>query len=215
MRHHTGAREGSDSLPLRTLASLFALLACAPIVRAEEPPPAAQPSALPPLDFDLLGDLPPSRPLVKAVDEAAIAQRRFMLDVHQTLGIGLAAGMAGSLVTGQLNYNDKFVDGNSERFALSHKLFTYPSIGLGALVAGLALFVPDPLGHEGDGFDRRTLHKIGEYLAGAGWAAQLALGLWTASSEGRVDQQTLAFTHLVVGYVSLAGMLVGIGANVF
>ena len=192
------------------------------VAQAEEAQEAT--TAAPDLSFD---DLLPPTPsdnsltgnvLTPPVDEKAIKTRRTMLTVHQTLGIALAAGMAGAMVTGQLNYNDKFLSTegrNSGRFEFAHKAFVYPTLGLAATTAGLALFAPVPIDKTSKGFDRMVLHKIGQFTAAAGWAAQLGLGLYTASREGYANQQSLAAAHLAVGYVTLAGILLGLGAVVF
>lgn len=182
--------------------------------KTEEAAPAA-----PSLDFDFLeppvsSDVPTAPP----VDTAAIKRRRTMLTLHQALGIALAAGMAGSMITGQLNYNDKFLheEGrNSGRYQLAHQAFVYPTLGLAATTAGLAIFAPVPIEKRSHGFDRMVLHKIGQFTAAAGWATQLGLGLYTASREGHVNQKDFATAHLAAGYVTLAGILLGLGAVVF
>ena len=138
-----------------------------------------------------------------------------MLTLHQGLGIGLAAGLVGTMITGQLNYNDKFWGGgNSGRYETLHEVFAFSTLSIAAVVAPLALFAPEPLEKE-HGFDRLTLHKIGEFTAFACWAAELVMGLLTVDHEGLFDQRTLAQVHLAIGYTSLAGMLVGVGAIVF
>jgi hypothetical protein len=160
----------------------------------------------------------PNVPLAPPVDQSAIKARRFMLTLHQSVGIALAAGMAGSMITGQLNYNDKFLhetERNSGRYELAHQAFVYPTLGLAAVTAGLAIFAPVPIEKKSHGFDRMTLHKIGQFTAFAGWAAQLGLGLYASSREGYANQQAFAATHLAVGYVTLAGILLGLGAIVF
>lgn len=167
------------------------------------------------LDFDLLD--PPAAPSPALDPQAGAdqAMRRTMLTVHQGVGLGLVALMTGAMISGQLNYNDKFLGGNTEQFALAHKSFAYPTVGLAAVGAGLALFAPRPQMEDKPGFDRVTLHKIGQFTALAGWGAQLALGLLTATSEGRLNQRAFATAHLAAGYVTLAGMAVGVGAITF
>lgn len=168
-------------------------------------------------DFDFFE----TEPLVEAqpafVDPAlpaAIRQRRTMLELHQLVGFGLVATEVGSIVTGQLNYNSLFGDSGSARFKRPHQVFTYATMGLALTSATLSVFAPVPIEKTG-GFDQMTLHKIGMFTAFAGWAAQLGLGLYTASRSGHADHQTLAQAHLAVGYVTLAGTLVGLGTVVF
>jgi hypothetical protein len=43
---------------------------------------------------------------------------------------------------------------------------------------------------------------------------QAYLGIQTVNREGYVDQQQYGRAHLVVGYATLAAMLVGVGALV-
>lgn len=145
---------------------------------------------------------------------AQISRRRTMLQWHQLIGFGLVATELGSIVTGQLNYNEMFGDTGSRRFQRPHQVFTYATMGLAVSSATLSLFAPVPI-EKRDGFDRMTLHKIGMYTAFAGWAAQLGLGLYTASRTGHDNHQTFAQAHLAVGYVTLAGTLVGLGTVVF
>lgn len=143
-----------------------------------------------------------------------VAVRRTMLTAHQLVGIGLVVGELGSIVTGQLNYNDTFIDGGTARFRLPHKAFVYPTMALALTSASLSIFAPVPIERRG-GFDRMTLHRIGMFTAFAGWAAQLGLGLYAASRDGYADHQTWAKAHLAVGYVTLAGTAVGLGTLAF
>lgn len=168
-------------------------------------------------DFDFFADPPAVETAPAFVDPtlpAAINTRRTMLQLHQLVGFGLVATELGSIVTGQLNYNDMFGDSGSTRFKGPHKGFTYATMGLALTSATLSLFAPVPIEKQG-GFDRMTLHKIAMFTAFAGWATQLGLGLYTASRSGYADHQTFAQAHLAVGYVTLAGTLVGLGTVVF
>jgi hypothetical protein len=181
------------------------------VKKAEPTPPTASP---PPddLNFDLL---PPPIPAQSEQEAKQVRTRRLLLTLHQNIGIALVAAEIGSIVTGQLNYSDKFNGGNSGRYETIHKAFVYPTIGLGALVAGLALFAPVPIDKKTSGFDRMTLHKIGMFTAAAGWAAEIGLGLYAASREGYANQKGWADAHLAIGYVTLAGLLLGTGAITF
>jgi hypothetical protein len=183
--------------------------------------PAADPAAPPNLDFDLLappevpGAKVPPIPKEPVADPALVARRRLMLNLHQTLGIGLAAAEAGAVITGQLSYGDKFDGPNSGRYRTAHQAFVYSTLGLAAVVTALGVFAPVPIDKKTSGFDRMMLHKIGVFTAAAGWAAELGLGLYTASREGYVNQRTAAAAHLAIGYVTLAGLLLGVGAITF
>lgn len=190
---------------------LCVLLLVPEVARATEPEDQTSE-----FDFDFFAEsaLDTTPAFIDPTRDTLVTRRRTMLQIHQLVGIGLVAAELGSMVTGQLNYNDKFVDGNSARFNLAHKAFVYPTMGLALTSATLSIFAPVPIEKRG-GFDRMTLHKIGMFTAFAGWAAQLGLGLYTASREGYEDQKALAQAHLAVGYVTLAGTLVGLGTVVF
>jgi hypothetical protein len=171
---------------------------------------AAKPD--PSLDFDLLGDAPaPAAPK----EDPSLKTRRKMLNLHQGLGLGLLALQVAVTVTGQLNYNDKFTAGeNTDKYKLTHKVLTYVDLAAFATVGGIALFAPRDKNAPPRGFDRSTIHKIAMAVATAGMVTQAYLGIQTVNREGYVDQQQYARAHLVVGYATLAAMLVGVGAIV-
>jgi hypothetical protein len=52
-------------------------------------------------------------------------------------------------------------------------------------------------------------------VATAGMVAQGVVGVYADQREGRIDQASLARTHLIIGYVTLAAMSVAVGALVF
>jgi len=198
----------------------FALLAAAPAGAAERAGDGATDSggktAAPgtDLDFDFFDKAPAPVVDTPKVDESAVRQRRFLLNLHQALGMALSFGTLGSVVTGQLSYLDKYGGDNSNRYRFIHQAFTYPTLGIALLTATAAFLAPVPFKKEG-GFSRMTLHKIGMFTAFAGWAAQAGLGIYTATREGYVNQQSFAKAHLIVGYVTLAGMLLGESAVIF
>ena len=53
------------------------------------------------------------------------------------------------------------------------------------------------------------------FTAAAGMVTQAILGIYTRERVGYLDQERFATVHLVVGYVTLAAMLTGVGALVF
>ena len=166
----------------------------------------------PSLDFDLLGDAPaPAAPK----EDPSLKTRRKMLNLHQGLGLGLLALQVAVTVSGQLNYNDKFTPGeNTDKYKLTHKVLTYVDLAAFATVGGIALFAPSDKNAPPRGFSRSTVHKIAMAVAAAGMVTQAVLGIQTVNREGYVDQQQYARAHLVVGYATLAAMLVGVGAIV-
>ncbi len=199
-----------------------AALAIAQPAFADQPPsqptqedkPAEKPKTEPPpttLDFDLLGEGKPAL----HVDEGALRRRRTMLNVHQGFGLGMFAVALANTVVGQLNYSDRFASGPSTgKYELTHKITAYSTVGLFAVTGLLAVFAPNPIPKSG-GFDRVTLHKIAMATATAGMVAQVALGIWTSSREGYLNQPDIATAHLVVGYVTFAAITLGVGAIVF
>jgi hypothetical protein len=214
--------------PASTLAALSLALALAPCGARgqllEEPLSLARPApdlrvalaeAKPPppsLDFDLLGEAP--KPPAPAEDPA-LKKRRQMLNLHQGLGLGLLSLQVAVTVTGQLNYNDKFTPGeNTDRYKLTHQVLSYADLAAFAVVGGIAIFAPRDKNAPPRGFGRSTVHKIAMAVAAAGMVTQAVLGIQTANREGYLDQQQYGRAHLVVGYATLAAMLVGVGALV-
>jgi hypothetical protein len=166
----------------------------------------------PPLDFDLLGEAPaPSAP----PEDPTLKTRRKLLNLHQGLGLGLLALQVAVTVTGQLNYDDKFTTGeNTNKYKLTHKVLVYVDLAAFATVGTIALLAPRDKHAPPSGFGRTSVHKISMAVATAGLVAQTVLGIATVNREGFADQQQYARAHLVVGYVTLAAMLVGVGVLV-
>lgn len=182
-----------------------------------EQTPAAQPAArAPDLGFDLLGS--PAAPAAAPVDPA-VAQtqgaRRALLTLHQGVGYVLLGGMAGSVISGQLSYSDRFGGPSTGRYEKPHAILTGITLGTFAGAGLLALLAPVPPGQERTGIDRVWIHEAGMIGATAGMVAEGALGILTAHNEGASSQSSLAATHLAIGYLTLAFMSVAVGALVF
>jgi hypothetical protein len=177
--------------------------------KAEAPPPNAVTN--PPLDFELLDATKPAA----RVDEGAIRLRRTLLTWHQGVGLGMFAIALANTVVGQLNYSDRFASGPSTgRYELTHELTAGATVAAFAATGLLAFFAPTPLPKTG-GFDRVSLHKLAMGAAAAGMAAEVVLGLYTASREGYLNQPDFAAAHLVIGYVTFAAITLGVGTIVF
>ena len=173
------------------------------------PEPAPDPDAL---DFDLLGE-PKEADRVVA---SALSSRRTMLTWHQGVGLGMFGLQLATTVVGQLEYSDKFGGDNTAKYATTHAVLAYSTLAAFAAASTLALLAPSPvMRSEGQGFDRISLHTVTMFTAMATMVAQGALGIWTGSREGRLDQQEVATAHLVIGYVTLAAVAVGVSALVF
>jgi hypothetical protein len=182
---------------------------------AAPPAPAATEATQPDLGFDLLG---PGSEEAKpaAYDERRVRLRRNLLATHSLLGLGLAVATTATVVVGQLNYSDRFGGGpSSARYERAHLLL---AVGTGILFVGtglLAIVAPNPLAKRHQGLDRVLLHKIAMFTAAAGMATQIALGTYTSRREGYLNQESLARTHLAIGYATLAATYFGVGSIVF
>jgi len=170
-------------------------------------------------DFDLL-------PKEKAPDAAVLARedrvtrqlalRRKMLVLHQLGGFATLAGLAATVVIGQLNYADKYGGGSDTGRYL--KLHQYTALSTSAVFAAtglLAVFAPSPT-EKPLRLDTGTLHKVSMGVATAGMIAEIVLGIWTASKESTgknpdlaLTQRNLARAHQVIGYTTLVATAAG------
>jgi hypothetical protein len=96
---------------------------------------AAQPSGGS-MDFDLLGK--PPKPPDTSKEDARMKKRHKMLGWHQRIGLAMGTLELATVITGQLNYNDKFGTANTGKYVLTHQVLAYSTFGLFA-VAGLTL----------------------------------------------------------------------------
>jgi hypothetical protein len=172
----------------------------------------AAPPQSPPDYFDLL-------PREAAPDPAAVARqkdlertlglRRKMLQAHQLGGFLTMGGLGLTTVLGQLNYNDKYGGGgDSGRFYEWHRWTAIVTSVIFAGTGALAVLAPSPI-DEPVRLDTATLHKIAMATATAGMAAQIILGIVTASREGHISQRDFALAHQIVGYTTLVATAAG------
>ncbi|MHB8417672.1 MAG: hypothetical protein ACYDCL_06325 [Myxococcales bacterium] len=175
--------------------------------------PAAESSG--DMDFNLMPSKPQETAEAAAV-ESKVHTRRTMLQLHQGFGIATAALMAATVVTGQLNYSDRFGGGGgSGQYEIWHDTFEAATVLSFATAGLLAVLAPTPFEHKSDGVDTVTIHKYSMLIATIGMAAEVPLGIWTVTREGYTNQGTLALTHLVIGYVTAAALTVGATALFF
>lgn len=165
------------------------------------------------MDFDLLGK--PPKPPDTSKEDARMKQRHKLLGWHQRVGLAMGTLEAATIVTGQLNYNDKFGTANTGKYVLTHKVLAYSTFSLFAVGGTLALLAPRPAHKPDRGWDRVRVHKIFMALATAGMIAQAVVGIETRNREGYLDQKQLAQTHLAIGYATLACTGIAVGALVF
>ncbi len=175
--------------------------------------PAAKPAKPPPssLDFDLLGE---GKPAPK-VDDKALKKRRSMLNAHQVIGFGIGVLELATVVVGQLNYDDKFNGPNTNKYKQTHQILAWTTVGLFLVNGTIALLAPVPLKTPHKGWDRTTVHKVAMFTALGLMLLEGALGYYTTTREGNLNQQTVATVHLGLGYGALLATGIGVGALVF
>jgi hypothetical protein len=176
-------------------------------------PPPSQPA--PPDDFDLLPAVKPPSPADLARQEEltrTLHRRREMLQLHQLGGFVTMGSLALTVTLGQLNYNDKYAGGgDTGRFRTAHKISAYSSAAIFAATGLLAILAPSPT-DKPLRLDTATLHKVFLGVATAGIAAQIILGVLTASKEGpptSLSQRDFALAHQIVGYTTFVATTAG------
>ena len=183
--------------------------ASAPAPESAKPAPAAPPD----LGFDLLGA--PAAAKIDPELEQQIGARRALLTLHQAVGFALVGTMAGTMVSGQLNYLDRFGGPSTGRYESPHAVLAATTLGTFAAAGLLAYLAPVPIPRESQGLDRVAIHKYGMIGATAGMVAEATLGILTANREGYANQSSLGAAHLAIGYATFAFMTVALGALVF
>jgi hypothetical protein len=159
----------------------------------------------------------PSRPgldLDAKTVEAKSDTRRWMLTVHQTLGIATWALMGATVVVGQLNYNQLYGGGGgSNKWQTPHRWLVLSSSTAFAATGAFALFAPSPY-KKPLRFDTALVHRLAVIGATAGMLAEVVLG-WTATHQANAGNpnnlRTYARAHQVIGYTTF-GFLTIAGA---
>jgi cytochrome b561 len=172
----------------------------------------------PPLDFDFFGDKSAGSASGAAGGENSDAEaaereqagrtRRWMLKTHQTLGIATWALMAATVTVGQLNYNQLYRGGGSNKWQGTHQILVLSTSVAFAATAAFAIFAPTPY-KKPLHFDSGLIHRIAVIGATLGMVTEGVLGWWTthqANAGNPNNLRTMAFTHQIVGY-STFGLL--------
>lgn len=147
--------------------------------------------------------------------EKAVRVRRAMLTTHQALGFSTLAALAATLVVGQFNYQDKYVNGQfTGRFERAHLGLGIATSVMFATTGSLAWFSPDPYPKKYR-LDTAMIHRVAMAMATAGMVTQMVLGPIVDWRTGRLDQPQLALGHLITGYATFAFMATGALAYVF
>ena len=164
----------------------------------------------PPLDFDFFGDKSAGSgeaggeksDAEAAEREQAGQTRRWMLKTHQTLGIATWALMAATVTVGQLNYNELYGGGGSNKWQGPHQILVLSTSVAFAATAAFAIFAPTPY-KKPLHFDSGLIHRIAVIGATLGMVTEGLLGWWTThqANAGNPNRlRTMARTHQIVGY---------------
>lgn len=179
---------------------------------AEGQPAEAKPAeAKQPLDFDFFGDKPTGAgesagesPDLAAEREQQSQTRRWMLKTHQTLGITTWALMAATVTVGQLNYNQLYGGGGSNKWQGTHEILVLSTSVAFAATAAFAIFAPTPY-KKPLHFDTGLIHRIAVIGATLGMVTEGLLGWWTthqANAGNPNNLRSMALTHQIVGYTT-------------
>jgi len=168
----------------------------------------------PPLDFDFFGDKAGGAGSGNvggelSPEDAALAgqarTRRWMLETHQILGIATWVALAATVGIGQLNYNELYGGGGSNKWQTTHRALVVSTSALFAAAATFALLAPTPY-KKPLRFDTGLVHRIAVIGATAGMLAEGVLGWITthqADAGNPHNLRTMARTHQIVGYTTL------------
>ncbi|MFP2962858.1 hypothetical protein ACLEPN_35090 [Myxococcus sp. 1LA] len=187
-----------------------------PLSPSDDAPTVQKPGAAPgegddSMDFDLLE--PAEAATAAQVDpdlEKRIGRRRTMLKLHQGLGFAMAAGLVGTTVVGQLQFNDSFRGGGDDRNLLGlHRGLAIGTSALFATVGLLGVLAPEPFEKDFQ-WDTITVHKIFMALATVGMVAQIVLGIMATDRFGRLSETDMATAHQISGYVTLGAVSAGV-----
>ena len=134
---------------------------------------------------------------------------------HQAAGLATWGLMGATLAVGQLNYDDLYGGGGgTQKYRNPHRALAAATAASYAFTGILALSAPSPYPKKVR-LDTATIHKASMAATTLGLVSQIALGIWTRSSLGSVNQPDLARAHQVLGYATFGAMTVGAVTLVF
>jgi hypothetical protein len=140
---------------------------------------------------------------------AKASRRRWMLKVHQTLGITTWALMAATVTVGQLNYNQLHGGGGGNtKWQGPHKILIASTALAFTATGAFAMLAPNPYSRPLK-LDTSLIHRIAVAGATLGMITEIVLGVVTsrrADAGNPRSQGNLARAHQIVGY-STFGML--------
>jgi hypothetical protein len=143
--------------------------------------------------------------------EAKSQTRRWMLKVHQTLGITTWALMVGTVVVGQLNYNQLWGGGGgSTKWQTPHRVLVLSTSILFATTAAFSILAPTPY-DKPLRLDTGLVHRIAVIGATLGMVSEAVLG-WITTHQANAGNphnlRTMARTHQIIGYSTLGFLTV-------
>ena len=178
------------------------------------------------LDFDFFGDKPgpganegPAGGTDLSAEDAQAKSetRRWMLKTHQILGITTWTLLVGTVVIGQLNYNQLWGGGNSQKWQTPHRILVLSTSTVFAAAAAFAIFAPNPY-EKPLRFDTGLVHRIAAIGATLGMVTEGVLGWITthqADAGNPNNLRTMARVHQIVGYTTLGFLTIAGGVWVF
>jgi hypothetical protein len=185
-------------------------------------PTSTQSAKSPALDFDFFGGPAGGKGedgagATAAGEEGELAAksrtRRWMLKTHQTLGILTWASLVATVTIGQLNYNELYGGGGSNKWQNWHRGLVISTSALFAATGTFALLAPTPY-KKPLHFDTGLVHRIAVIGATLGMVTEGVLG-WITTHQGDAGNphnlRTMAQVHQIVGYTTL-GFLTVAGA---
>lgn len=188
-----------------------------PATRPPGPPVGAAPEAgkatNPALDFDFFGGQGGAQGAdgnAENAEEQNLASkaqtRRWMLRVHQTLGIATWLTLAATVTVGQLNYNQLYGGGGgSNKWQTPHRWLVISASTLFAATGAFALFAPTPY-KQPLHFDTGLIHRIAVIGATLGMVTEGVLG-WVTTHQADAGNPhnlaTMARYHQIIGYTTL------------
>ena len=150
--------------------------------------------------------------------EARASRRRWMLKVHQTLGLITWALMAATVTVGQLNYNQLYGGGGGSTKWQGPHAALVASTTLGFVGTGaFAVFAPKPYDRPLR-LDTGLVHRIAVIGATLGMVSEIVLGVATrgrAEAGNQRSLKTLARTHQIIGYSTFGCLTVAATVWVF
>jgi hypothetical protein len=125
--------------------------------------------------------------------------------------------MAATVTVGQLNYNQLYGGGGSNKYQTPHEILVIASSAAFAATGAFALFAPSPY-KKPLHFDTGLVHRIAVSGATLGMLTEIFLGWWTthqANAGNPNNLRTMARTHQVVGWTTFGFLTAAAAVWVF